>query len=175
MDLILSIWRLVQFRAGPDEVPSSLGFVVFLIGITLVINIAQLTATLDVEHAAEQTGVILIVTLGFVYILLKFRHLTHRYVQTITAILGASLMINLVLTPLVILAPYLFDQTNTETVRIISTFIYLICLFFINLWLVLVMGFIFQRVLNSTLYIGVVATMALFACNMLVLSQFFPL
>lgn len=175
MELLQTFWKLIQFRAGPDELPSSLGLLVFIVLLTVVINIAQLTATLDVEHAAEQTGVILIVTLSFVYGLLRWRELSHRYIQTITGILGASLVINMVLTPLVIMAPYFFSEGNSEQIRMMATFVYLVLLFFVNLWLVLVMGFIFQRALNSTLFTGVMATMCLFGLNMLILTQFFPL
>lgn len=174
MNLLLTIWRLVQFRAGPDELPASIGFLIFVLGITVVVNIAQLTATLDVEHAAEQTGAILIVTFLFVYMLLRWNHLLNRYVQTITSILCASLLINAILIPLVILAPNIFDEQNPEMVRLIGTVMYLILLFFVNLWMVLVMGYIFSRAINSSLFTGVVATMALFGVNMLVLTQLFP-
>lgn len=169
------IWSICQLRAGPQSMPYSKGLLATLLLLTLLVNVLQLTSSLALDAAINQTGVMILSTVMFTYLILSIRNVANRFVQTLISLLAVSLLINLIMVPMVIMAPFIFHQDVAESIRFIGTFLYLVILFFINLWLVLISAHIYHHALNISFFSGVLVTLALFGLNMLILSKFFGL
>jgi len=104
-------WNLCLFRTGPEQVPYSprlAGWVLALwamVALPLVLSVPGLTGTRAPLFMAATVGTEFIA----VALLLGWRNLGSRLLQTMTALLGADLLLNLLSWPLVL--PFAGERT----------------------------------------------------------------
>lgn len=100
--LLTLFWRLTIFRASPENVPysSTLLGLVFAAWCLLQLLVGSLQDALPMAILLGSQLISLAVVLGGSALLLAFKGLQHRWLQTALALLGVDLVLGLVSLPL---------------------------------------------------------------------------
>ncbi len=149
MPLLQLFWNICLMREGPERLPSSAGFVVLIIlakfavfaGLTFSFSIGA-----DLLSIAAQIASISAVAALLVYFALFSQNLSNRFLPTVTAYFGCELLLTAAFALFLIGARALGIEPQ-------------IAGFLIQLWLLLIVGFILQRALNVAFGIGVAASL----------------
>lgn len=154
------------FRSGPQALPAS----VVLAGLTAAAYLATGMWFLSViEPGGNALGPALadtILSSGVLYLALQRRGLTLRYPQSLTAIMGAWSLINLVSVPLAM--PLATAAVGLP--RVLET----LGLFVSILWSVAVAGFILRHALSITLVAGQLIAFGYALAEVWLLGALFP-
>lgn len=165
------VWSMCTLRHGPDAMPYSVTLLILLILLSFIFNALQLSMNVALDKAVFQAGSLLLANTIFTFFVLNIRRVPERFVQTLTSLLAVGFFINLILLPLMVLDPYLFNEDIDITIRMMASVVYLLILFFVNLWIILVTANIFRISLSVSFLAGVLVTFALYGFNILVFSK----
>lgn len=150
--IVLLFWRICIFRAGPDAIPANGTLTTVIVIINALVNIGvQLLLGGDEEtllRAVTATVVSLAGTAGLIWFVMMLMSLTHRFAQTITAVIAVDILLTLVAA---VLFSLIGDLTNAVSVFVTALLVS---------WTLAVYGFIFHRALD--MHIGFGVAMALF-------------
>ncbi len=170
--LLTTIWRICRFKAGPQDLPSSLPLFIGLLLSNAIINLLALSLDgLNID-IVRQSIVLLIVPISFNYAVLSISKHKERFLQTITAQNAVNVLLSLLIIPLLMVHPHapLTEQSTTSDV-IISLF-YIIVFLSFNVWLILITAHIYRHALSIRFMYGLLITFALMGINVLVFSVF---
>lgn len=135
-------------RRGPEELPSSR----FLLGVTLLVAFGADFGTLLIDFDAVRAFVLAAVTtvldLAFVWCVLHAFSLDRRFRQTMTALLGTSVIIDLFLVPVSFWSKT-YDPAQSEAVLPWTV------LLLFAIWAIDVAGFVLARALERPYALGV--------------------
>ena len=155
------MWPLIQIfidiafhRRGPEDLPSQ----AFLLGAVMVVALVVSTVSLVMlgngfGTAVLETGVSLVVFLVFYRVLLTLAGRPERFTQTVTALLGTSVLLSLIAMPLLLTL-----GENAEEVPPLTVFLLLGLL----LWSLDIAGFIISRALERHYALGVTIAVGFF-------------
>lgn len=134
-------------RRGPESLPDS----GFLVGLVLIIDLAVYLVEIGFYGGIDQAGLMLfgidmLLLFVFVYALLSFFRLERRFRQTITAILGADIIISLCFLPVASIVTLLGLSVTEEPFLVLP----LVFLF----WQIYVSATILARSLSQPLIVG---------------------
>ena len=101
--ILLFFWQLCLLRESPERLPGSL----FVVGLAIVVylSIALIAVTLN-QPDQNLTGIVGTVIVGvifqatFVWLLLAFKRVPHRFAATLASLLGANTLMLLILMPI---------------------------------------------------------------------------
>ncbi|MDE0054950.1 MAG: hypothetical protein OXP28_13480 [Gammaproteobacteria bacterium] len=149
--LVTLFWNICILRVGPESVPARVWFI-------LVLLIADMAVALLYHHILqlqnpEAEGFTALQALGFGLVgiatmavvtrsVLSFRGLDNRFLPTLTALIGTDLLISIV-----IVAASQVSNLIGLPAFIASTVL--------QVWGIVVWGFIYHRAFNTTLVIGI--------------------
>lgn len=98
----MALAEIALRRRGPDGLPDSVFLVLFLLPLYILVTLAkavvlfgEFTLQLLLQLAAE-----IVLLFAFIYAVLSFFRLERRYRQTVSAVLGADIVISLVFLPI---------------------------------------------------------------------------
>ena len=101
--LVWTFIRILLFQKSPDVIPASW----FLLGILLLINlgvgIASFAVQYDVLNSVLRTLADMVISICFVYLVLMAANKSARSLQTISAMLGVSIILNILSLPLLMM------------------------------------------------------------------------
>ena len=151
VSLVTLFWNICILRVGPESVPARAWFAAIL----LIVNIAALllyqsvlsdplpgTEPVSVLRALGINVLVFAAVAVFTRAALQFRNLGERFVATFTALLGTHLLIT-VLTAVVDQLGKLMGLPPWILVAVLEV------------WRIVVWGFIYHRAFNTTLMIGI--------------------
>jgi len=149
------LWRLglifvdiALHRRGPEHLPASK----FLFGLLLFVYVtASIAATQIAQPLGRAAGMVIVDTalyVGFVYILLTLFRQSGRFLQTVSALLGAETFLTLIGIPVLMLAG--FENGEVEAPNV-GTWLF----FLLILWSIDVAGFVLSRALKLSHFLGV--------------------
>ena len=173
--LIKLFWSICLLRRGPDDVP----YLVPLLAITWIINLllgwVQFSYRSPLFLALFQSTLVLIITTVFCYTVLYIKSFTNRFVQTLTALMGTTAVINLLIFPLIILQPYIVAQQSAIPIPLLSLIqmFYLLAVIIMNVWLIMVMVHIFSLSLEVNYMFGLALTIALLGLDIIIFTWMF--
>lgn len=164
--LALAIGEIALRRRGPESLPDSSFLVGLLLGISVLMSILALIlydrlTLLRLEDFAVQVVLIF----GFVFAALRFFKLERRYRQTMSAILGISILFLMIRIPFA-LGALVFDVDLTESR------VYLAVDLALFLWSVVIEASIFARALSQPLLLGFMVEI-LYVLTSLSISRYF--
>ena len=138
--ILLAFWRICTFASGPNAIPANTTLTALVVGAYSLVTFSAVwllgEENITILRAAANTIVALAGTAGLVWFVLLMFDRNSRYLQTITAIVGADLLLTLVS-----LAVYLpINAASPQIASIIAMLIFL--------WTLAVYGFIFHRALE---------------------------
>ena len=147
--ILLFFWQLCLLRESPEKLPGSQ----FVVGLVTVVylSIALIAVTLN-QPDQNLPGVVGTVTVGvilqatFIWLLLAFKRVTHRFTATLASLLGANTVM------LLILMPVNFTLANTEGggLNLLANSISWVCL----AWWLTIAGSIYRNAINISLLQG---------------------
>lgn len=124
--LVKIFWDICLFRRGPQDTPPSLYLLALLLALNLVFAFIMLRVP-DNNGMAPDGGQILrfllvhtLVIFALVYVILWASRYKARFLQTITAMQGADLIVGLAQLPLHVLAANITDQVSLAMVVFIG-------------------------------------------------------
>ncbi len=156
------LWRLLdvmRLRSGPQDLPAGLGLAV----LAALIFIGQgffADRILDENGNVPRNLIAFMVQLLVTAGLLRFRGLSARLPQTVTALAGTGLIFS-------IMALILVLQLQPDTHQPGLAFIW----FGMFLWSLSVDGHIYRHAMSITMSMGVLVAVLIFALNFIVLEQ----
>ncbi len=158
--------RLVQIltlKAGPQDLPSSLGLLQFSAAVFLLSAVLRLFTVASLWESLAQAILSLIVLVFFLRALLQWRNTPERLTQTMTALLLTSAFIGaLLLFPLRALQPVLLavaenPQISPAELQVPAGAAYAWA--GLSIWGIIVSGHIYRHALGVSLGIGVAVTL----------------
>lgn len=152
--IVSLFWYIATFRAGPDRVPASTTFLGVVIGLNILVNVALFLLLNEVEFLRVVTLIVvnLAVTAGLIWGVMMLLNMGERFLQTITALFGADLILSTVTNLIAWSVQRGFGDTATNVQFFIIALLFM--------WTLGVYGFVFHRALN--LHIGFGIAIALF-------------
>lgn len=163
--LAWTIFKILVFQKGPDVLPASH----FLLGLLLLLNlgvgIASFMVQFDLLGAIMRTLADMSISIAFVYLLLLGASKSARALQTISAMLGVSIVLNVVSLPLLLMV-------SSEQLSLGASAMFLYIIF---CWHIAVMGHIFRHALSISLPAGVLVSFVYVLIAMAIFYSLFPL
>ena len=151
VSLVTLFWNICILRVGPESVPARVWFVVVLLIVDIAVAllyhrlIYSTAADPDALTAFEAFGVSFI-SIAIIAVItrsiLSIRKLDERFLATLTALIGTDLIISV----LIVIASQLSKLVGISPD--IATFI-------LQIWGIVIWGFIYQRAFNTTLLFGI--------------------
>lgn len=150
--LLRRYFDICLLRAGPQDLPAS----PFLLGLSLaayfVVGVIISLQNLDVLAAASLVIVDTALLAALLFALLWVRQFSNRYLQTLTALLGAGVILELVAWPVLAWQQQAIAGDTITTGLMVASLLLWIWLF----WNLMVIGHILRHALSTLLPIGVV-------------------
>lgn len=161
-------WSVCLLRRAPDELPRSLPLLaaVALLGLALGICSQFLGGAVAPVVAIVTVLLALVLDLAVLGALLAFKRQQALFVQALTAILGADLVLGLFSLPLVLAARLLGESPLTGVVVLLQMLLVG--------WNLGVRGFIYHRAARLGIFQGNMLALTLFLLNVFLVFKLFP-
>lgn len=167
-----SLWSLYfrasTLRSGPEDMPYSPALLRFTLGAWLLLQL--LGAVLQTRFSTLDSLLaqvwLLLIMLGSVWLLLHFKGLRARTVQTFLALLAVELVIGVVALPLVLAARPLGDEALPLWMQ--TGYLVLLC------WNLGARGYILHRALNIGPFLAMALVMTLLVISFVLLALLMP-
>lgn len=147
--VVTLFWNICILRAGPESVPARIWFAVVLLFLDLAVALLyhRFVSPEPEGLTALQALVVSLVSIAIIAVVtrsaLSFRKLDERFLATLTALIGTDLLISV----FALVASQLSKLVGLSPD--IATGI-------LQIWGIVVWGFIYQRAFNTTLLLGIV-------------------
>ena len=166
-------WNLCLLKESPENSPYSLA----LLGISIFLFTGIMMIQWSLSTSAYDLFFIFIValslTLSFILynsIILFFKGLKSRLVQTSTSLLFAYCIVHVLAMPLVMIDPYITPINLKNPFFLFISILYLFVTLSLSVWQFLITAHIYKFALNTTSFQSVLAAFGLIAVNVLTLS-----
>jgi hypothetical protein len=149
LSLALAFVDITLHRRGPDELPASRFLLSVLIGLYLLTSLIGIWTLGVLDSGAAQLLLFdSVFFLAYVFVALRlFRH-DRRYPQTVIALLGTEVVINIVGLPLALWSRSISVPPDPYSVPMLLHLVLL-------LWWIDVAGFILSRAISRPYFVGV--------------------
>ena len=174
MQSIFSLfWNVCLLRTGPEHMPT----VGFFVGVVLVANIV-ISTLVALSAPAEPTFlqalsipvVAAAVLAGSTLLILRMKNLGHRFTATITALLGADIIITALSWPLLLIP----DPAPAGPVSGFGWML-IVAQLALVFWWVTIAGFIFSRALAVPMPQGVAVAVFVILASLMITASVVPL
>lgn len=174
-EILNYFWQLSLLKANPEQTPYSqilMGFSAITLGFIMCIQwmISDFDANYDFLNTAFTSISLVLSYFIYTYVVLFFRGLASRWVQTITDLFCTHSIIHLLASPLVILAPYLSQANLKNPLLLFIGVIYLFVTLGLSVWQFVITAHIYKSALDTTSMQSVLAAFGLIATNILTVS-----
>ncbi|MBI1194338.1 MAG: hypothetical protein GC138_00625 [Gammaproteobacteria bacterium] len=149
--LIRRIFDICLLRAGPQDLPDSSFLLRFALIGYILSGLLIASNNQDLGTAALLVAVDVALITCLLFMLLWARGLNHRYRQTLTAVLGTGIVLELVSWPILSWQSYNIAQPGVTNSLMFSSLLLWAWLF----WNILVLGHILRNTLSTQLMIGI--------------------
>lgn len=165
--VLAGLWQICLFNQGPQHLPYNpsllLGFVIF----NVLLGWYQFAQAFYIVQAFALSVIYVSVSALFAYVVLYLRKKIERFVQTLMALVGTTIILNLML----LIALQILIKSGLLNTLAQSRFILVLFGLYalaINVWTVGINGHIFKNALDLTLLQGILVGIALGAAYFLV-------
>ena len=158
---------MLLLRTAPEDLPYSLRLMNRIIFLYLVSGLVVQSDLVEPSLSISRMILNLAITLFFTYVVLSSLELKTRFVQTMTALVGVSIIFNLLAWPLL---KQMGEQASAEPLTgIISIFVLLLMG-----WELLVTAHIYRHALNVKMGQAIVLSLGLFFVSITLSQMIFP-
>lgn len=169
-ELIRLYFDIALWRRGPRDVPASFPLLVLVAVPYLVTSGVQSALMYPAEGpggALARAGADLAMTVVLFWIVLAVARRGHRYVQTLSALLGTGTLLALPMLGLLLLGRQVPNGSPLEFLVSLASLPLLV-------WALFVIGHIVRSALEAPLATGMAVAMSYFVVSYLLLVQLFP-
>lgn len=158
---------LLFLKSAPQDLSFDKSLAIRLSFLYWFSGVLVLSSTLRPGLEVQSMVLSLAILLGFTYAMLRAFNLEARFLQTISAMAGVSVLFNLVSWPLLYVVSVETDNDSSQT---------LVSLLFLMLisWEILVKAHIFKHALELSMFKAMVLSFALFFITMTLSQLLFP-
>ncbi len=158
---------LLFLKAAPQDLSFSKELAIGLSFFYWFSGLLVLSTTLRPGQEEQSMVLSLAVLVGFVYIMLRAFNLETRFVQTVSAMTGVSVLFNLASWPLLYVVSSSVDGDSSQAI---------VSLFFLMLisWEILVKAHIFKHALELSMLKAMILSFSLFFITMTLSQLLFP-
>lgn len=134
--------NLLTLKAGPHDLPDSKKLLQTILALDVIISLGYLKQVVGWQDAIVHVAIAIGLLAGLIYGLLAFKHLSYRFTQTFTALLGIDLIFTILRWILESLG--ILSSAFDENIGILS----LLSEIGLGLWVLLIQGNVFRHTLN---------------------------
>ena len=168
-------WQVATLKNGPEDTPFStflLSLISFLfIGLLLCQwQLADLKNELSWGRALVAGFFLLSSYYLYTFVLLKIYKKTNRWLQSLSSLLACHFIVHLFALPLLFLTPLLVDREINQALILAFSILYLLATLSLTIWQFLITIMIFKKALNIDSLAALLASLGLFAFNILMVS-----
>ena len=167
MSDLQKILSLLILKSMPQDLPYSPQLMMRLLLAYILSGIVVLQTTLNPDDLYGGLLLGLLVQYVFIYLVLKALDKSARFVQTFCAILGISVLFNLLSWPVFFV---LSDEATLEATKSLVSLVFLLMIS----WEVLVKAHIFKHALEMRMFSAVALSFSLFFISIALSQLFFP-
>lgn len=167
MPVLQKLLSLLILKSAPQDLPYSPGLIVQLVLAYILSGIMVLQTTLAPDDLFSGLLLGLLIHYVFTYSVLRALDKSARFVQTFCAILGISILFNLLSWPVF---SVLSDETTQEAIKSSMSLIFLL----IISWEVLVKAHIFRHALEMRMFSALALSFSLFFISIALSQLLFP-
>jgi hypothetical protein len=165
--LIQVIVGITLHRRGPDELPSSPFFLLMMLGGSLFVELITLRLGAVVDSAVAVSLLDTVIDLAFVWVVLTAFNRVRRFRQTMSALFGADIVMNIISAGLSLWNDSLNAPDGEAT---IPALLFLV----LAVWSIDVAGFILSRALERPYALGVAIMLAYVLLSISIRATLFP-
>lgn len=166
ISLIKLFWSICCLKATPKDVPYSVEFLLVLVSFNLLLGFVGFSFAVPWLQAFSQAVIATLSTSLYTYFVLSLKKLGSRFVQTYSALVGVSVIINFILLPIVILQFYLHPTFAGDILTPLAK-MSLIMAIIVNLWVISIMTHIYRHALNLNKLAALLVTLGGLSLNVL--------
>jgi len=163
--LVFVFIEICLHRKGPDALPASRFLLALVIAAYLIVSLIALGVSWPLSRVLGALALDLGLRLVFFSIVLSAARRASRFLQTVTAVLGAEIFLTCLALPLLYAQALGAEGTPID---VLSTSMLLLLLF----WSIDISGFVLSRALQRSYIVGV-SIMVGYVVSSMVLSEFF--
>ena len=167
MSVLQKLLALMILKSAPQDLPYSPQLTVQLAFVYILSGIAVLQSTLAPDDMLGGLILGLLVQVVFTHLVLASLNRRARFVQTISAIFGVSIIFNLLSWPLFIVFA---DETAQESLKSSMSLLFLLLIS----WEVLVKAYIFKHALEMKMFAALALSFSLFFISVTLSQLLFP-
>lgn len=149
--LLKTLFDICLLRKGPEDLPANNSLMLMLVACSVLVSLYLGSFIHDYQIAFILSVVGVVIAFAFSKLLLIKK--PERFLQTYSAMLGATILIDIITVPIVL--PLLNEDLNKSLIVMFS-----LLLLATYVWYVVVNGFIVSRAISSTLGYGVSISIA---------------
>ena len=166
--IIMLFWDLCLFRKGPQDVPHHLNLLALFLCLDVVLEFAYL-AIIDNASFIVHFMVRIALLLFLSWLVLLIAKKTDRWLQTVTAIIGVDVLLNVV--SFISQRMWMFSSAELNSGVLSTLFMFL--LISIAIWQWFINANIFRQALHVSYALGVfIALLIMILSNTVLLMQF---
>jgi hypothetical protein len=168
-------WDICCLRASPENTPYSITHMV-LSGVLLILliliewNVSYFHSSEDIVNNALTSICVVLAHAVYSYLILYFKGLAARWVQTITTLYYVNIIIHVLVIPLLLFAPYLSLIHVTNPLLLFIGILYLFLSLGLSVWQFVITANVYKFALNISPIQSVLAAFGLIAVNILTVS-----
>lgn len=147
--LLLLWWDICRFKRSPEDVPYSPTLLGVVAACQWVLAYLAWSNSRDWQYGLLAATVYVLILLLLPYLILLIAHKAARYVQMQAALLGTSLLLNLIAAITIIAAAFLAQQVP------FLQYLVLIVVVLMVIWAVSVQGRIYQSALEKSRFVAI--------------------
>jgi len=160
-DIFMNLVNLLRLRDGPQNLPASWQFMIFMVAAYVVQNLIT-GQQLDDENAAAKSLVAISLQIFVLFGLLYWRQHTERFAQTLSALAGVGIVFNTITWALLTQS----DPTINQPVLAMAWFS-------VFIWSMFVDANIYRHSLSVTLSMGMLITVLILAASYVLIEMLF--
>ncbi len=150
--LLRLFWPICRLRQGPQDLPASPALLHLLVGLCLLAGVLSFSISQPLSQSLLRAVVSMAISLGIWLLLLRLLVAPARRLQTLTAIYGCALILNLLLLPVAVLLEQRRDAPGLLPLLLLAMLV----------WGQIINGHILRHALNWPLAAGVAVAVAVF-------------
>lgn len=173
--LLIYYWQLSLFREKPDNTPYSqvlMGLSAIILGVIMIIqwNFSDFDFSDDLLKTSLTAASLILSYIAYTYMALFLRGLGSRWIQTVTCLFSTHIIIHVLASPLIIIAPYLNQTSLKNPLLLFVGVVYLFLTLGLSVWQFVITAHIYKYALNTSAIQSVLAAFGLIAANILIVS-----
>ena len=167
-------WDICLLKESPENTPYSISRMIlsgFLLVLLMMIEWSfTYSNSEDLVNNAFTSICLVLSYVIYTYLVLYFKGLTPRLVQTVTSLYFINIIIHVLVAPLLLLAPYLSLIHLRNPLFLFLGIAYLFLSLGLSVWQFVISAHIYKFALNITAIQSVLAAFGLIAANILTIS-----